>query len=92
MAVLEAMAYGMAILTTDVGGIPKLITDDVDGFLCKPGDIDHMARRLEQLLDDSNKAEAFGKAARERAKKDYSRESHMEKLLALYDEIAGKKR
>lgn len=92
MAVLEAMAYGMAILTTDVGGIPKLITDQAEGYLCKPGDTTQMAERLGELLTDSNKAEKFGENAGEKAKKHYSRESHISRLLQLYDEIAEKKR
>ena len=91
MAVLEAMAYGMAILTTDVGGIPRLITDGVDGYLCRPGDTKQMADRLKELLTDTAKAEKFGRAAREKAKNRYSRESHIKRLLQIYEEVVSKK-
>lgn len=92
MAVLEAMAYGMAILTTDVGGIPKLITDGEDGYLCRPGDIAQMAERLDELLTDAEKVERFGRNAKDKARKYYSRESHIGRLLQIYNEIAEKKR
>ncbi len=84
MALLEAMAYGLAIVTTDVGGIPKLLEDGVSGYLCRPGETQQLADRLAQLLADDAKCAAFGKAAREKAEKEYSLESHLAKLFEAY--------
>lgn len=45
MAVLEAMAYGLAVVTTRIGGIPNLITDGQTGFLAKPGENEFLPKR-----------------------------------------------
>lgn len=87
MTVLEAMAYGKAIITTNVGGIPKLIEENVSGFLCAPGDISGMAERFSELLKNPEKITELGKRARERAINVYSIEKHVEKLLALYETV-----
>lgn len=87
MAVLEAMAYGMAIISTNVGGIPKLIEDGVSGYLCEPGDVERLADRLAELFMDEEKRKSFGDAARQHAIKNYSMESHIAKLLVIYNRV-----
>lgn len=87
MAVLEAMAYGLAIVTTNVGGIPKLIEDGISGYLCDPGDVEQMADRLSELLLNETKRKALGDEARQKAIQKYSMESHINKLLKLYQGV-----
>ncbi len=67
MALLEAMARGLAPLTTPVGGIPELVTDGIDGMLVPPGDIEALAGALESLVNDPELRRAIGRAARSRA-------------------------
>lgn len=50
MAVLEAMSYRQAIITTDVGGLPGLISNKVNGILIQPGDIQSLKYYLELLV------------------------------------------
>lgn len=90
MALLEAMAYGLAVVTTDVGGIPRLIDHGRNGYLCKPGDIQDLAEKVSELLQDDERRNKFGDAARERAMTQYSLERHMEKLFALYRKLLGR--
>jgi len=52
LAALEAMACGVPAVATRVGGVPELITDGVDGFLEKVGDVEGMSARVVQLLTD----------------------------------------
>lgn len=85
MAVLEAMAYGMGIVTTTTGGIPQLIRDGVSGMLAAPGDVAAMAAALERFLTDEDCLSSCGRAARERAVSAYSLESHLEKLGEIYE-------
>lgn len=84
MAVLEAMAYGMGIVTTSVGGIPQLIQDGESGFLASPGDTEAMAEAVERFLTDNDCLTACGRAAREKAESAYSLERHLAKLEAVY--------
>lgn len=85
MAVLEAMAYGMGIVTTSVGGIPQLIQDGESGFLTTPGDTEAMAEAVERFLTDDDCLKVCGKAAREKAESAYSQERHLAKLEAIYE-------
>ena len=84
MAVLEAMAYGLAIVTTKVGGIPKLIEHGVSGYLYEPGDVQGMAQSVRELVANQKKRNEMGLAARQKAINCYSMESHIRKLLSLY--------
>lgn len=49
--VLESMASGVPVVGANAGGIPSLIKDGDDGFLCEPGDVDGFVDRLTQLLN-----------------------------------------
>lgn len=85
MAVLEAMAYGMGIVTTSVGGIPQLIQDGENGYLTAPGDAEAMVQALESLLKDEAHLTDLGRAARAKAEAGYSLERHLEKLGIIYE-------
>jgi glycosyltransferase involved in cell wall biosynthesis len=67
MALLEAMAYGMAVVATAVGGIPEVVEDGVDGLLVAPERPDVLAEALVGLAADPVLREGLGRAARDRA-------------------------
>ena len=50
VSVIEAMAMGMCVISTDPGGIPYLLNDGTDSFLVKPGDHNAMADKIHQLI------------------------------------------
>lgn len=87
MTILEAMAYGKAIVTTNVGGIPKLIENNVSGYLCEPGDVSGIAECILELIKCPLKILEFGEKAREKAVNCYSVEKHIEKLQILYKTV-----
>ena len=64
MAVLEAMAFGVAPVVTPVGGLPELVHDGVNGALVPVGDPAALARTLGDLLDDDERRLALGTRAR----------------------------
>lgn len=84
MAVLEAMSYGMGVVTTSVGGIPQLVQHEKSGYLERAGDIDGMAEDIIGLLQDTKNCYRMGLQARETAKKKYSLEVHLQKLEQTY--------
>ena len=88
MAVLEAMAYGMGIVTSNVGGIPKLIEDGVSGYICEPGDVDRISEKLIELIRKEEYLKKCGFNARKKAIEKYSYESHVEKLKKMYASIS----
>jgi len=67
IALLEAMASGVAPVATRVGGIPEVITDGVDGWLVEPGDPGELAASLTKLVADPETRGNLANAARKRA-------------------------
>lgn len=68
MAILEARAHGLAVVTTPVGGIPDAITDGETGILIPPGDIAALTAACICLLRNSELRSRLGEAARQRAR------------------------
>lgn len=87
MSVLEAMAAGMPVLSTPVGGIPEAVTDGLEGFLVPPGDVAALARRLQQLLQDDALAASMGAAARRKVERCFSSQAVLPRLHAMYQEL-----
>ncbi|MHC4138090.1 MAG: glycosyltransferase, partial [Planctomycetota bacterium] len=63
--ILEGMACGVAVVGTDVGGIPEAIDHDRTGLLVPSGDVTALADAIESLLADPDRAERLGRAAAE---------------------------
>lgn len=85
MAVLEAMSYGLAVITTDVGGIPRLIQDGINGFCRKAGDVEGMSQALCRLLEQESSARELGEKARRLAEENYGLEKHLQRLQEVYE-------
>ena len=66
-ALEEAMALGLPVLSTDVGGVREAIEDGVSGYVVPPGGADALARNTSVLLDDAHARRRMGELARRRA-------------------------
>jgi glycosyltransferase involved in cell wall biosynthesis len=64
---LEALACGVPIVSTDFSGIPEIVQSGVEGFLVPPGDAESMAERLAELLHDGALRARFGQSGRRKA-------------------------
>lgn len=87
MSVLEAMAAGMPVVTTPVGGIPEAVADGVEGFLVPPGDVAALAERLQRLLTDGALAERMGAAGRHKVATTFSTEVILPRLERIYTDL-----
>ena len=87
LAALEAMACGVPVLAAEVGGLAEVVTPGEDGWLCCPGDIDCMARRALDVLANEDRRIAMGKAAREKAVKQFSPERIVPQYEAVYRRV-----
>jgi len=63
MGVLEAMAFGLAVITTPVGGIADVVKNEQNGLLVNPGDAGEIAKSLQRLLADRDRVRKLGDAA-----------------------------
>jgi len=80
VTVLEAMAVGLPIVTTPVGGIPKVIQDGVNGFLIQPGDIEGLAACVLRLAKDPALRHQMGETNRARMAEEFGAAPFAERL------------
>ncbi|UGQ47650.1 glycosyltransferase family 4 protein [Massilia endophytica] len=90
MSILEAMAWGLPVLATPVGGIPDAISDGVEGFLVAPGDVGALAQRWAQLLDDPQLAQRMGEAARRKVAAVFATDAVLPRLGQLYQSLGAR--
>jgi glycosyltransferase involved in cell wall biosynthesis len=86
-SVLQAMALGLPILATDVGGVAEAIEDGRTGLLVPPRDEAALQRRLATLLDDRKMAASLGDAARTRQRERFTLSRMIEGTLRVYAEV-----
>lgn len=84
MSLLEAMAYGLPVVTTPVGGIPEAVTDGVDGYLVEPGNTLQIQEKIEFLIKNPDVAAAMGRAARQKVESRFSVEIVLPQVEAVY--------
>ncbi len=92
IAGLEAMATGLPLVGTRVGGIPTIIEDDVTGFLVEPRDPDAMAQALDRLIADGELRRRMGRAARAKVEREFSWSMVVGKTVEVYRTCLGAKR
>jgi len=84
MALLEAMSWGLPVIATAVGGVPEMITHEVNGLLVEPGDVAGLAAAIRRLMEDAGLRERLGGAARETIATRFSLDTAFERLLEIY--------
>jgi glycosyltransferase involved in cell wall biosynthesis len=87
-SIIEAMAHGLPIITTNVGGSPDLITAEA-GILVPPGDSAALAKAMERLAGDPVLRKTMGQAARDRYLKLFAPHAVMSMLVSTYSQVAG---
>ena len=85
-AALEWMAAARPVIATHVGGLPDLVEHGVTGLLIPPGDADALAKAVEYLLAEPARAEAMGRAARDRWETEFSLPPFLTRTMEVYDE------
>jgi len=87
LAVVEAMAAGVPVAATAAGGTGELVRDGSTGALGPKGDAEGLARALEDVLADAERAARLGAEGRRVAEAELSLEHMVERLVGLYDEL-----
>jgi glycosyltransferase involved in cell wall biosynthesis len=88
IAVIEAMAAGLPVVATAVGGVAELVEHGATGLLAPAGDIAALADALACLTRDPQRRAEFSRRARERASR-YSVQQMVQSYAALFERVAG---
>ena len=92
LVIPEAMAAGLPVVSTDVGGIATVVEEGRTGFLVPSGDGGELAQRFDRLASNRALAEDLGRTGRVRALERYSAERMVRDYLDLYERIRSGKR
>lgn len=87
LAALEAMASGVPVVASDVGGIPEVVEHGVCGYLAPVGDVDRMAEYAIDILSDCERRKAFAIASRRRAVGTFDYQKIVPQYEAIYKRV-----
>jgi glycosyltransferase involved in cell wall biosynthesis len=89
VAALEAMAMGLPVVASAVGGLPELVADGQTGWLVPPGNPEALAGRLRTLLADPALRRAMGENGQARVRRNFSRDQMVASISEIYEELLG---
>ena len=91
LAALEAMASGIPVVASRIGGLAEVVVDEETGFLVEPGDLEALGDRLALLLSDRRLAARLGSNARDLVVERFTWQACAERCLAAY-QVLGRRR
>jgi len=91
IAILEAMACGLPIVATRVGGIPEIVDDQVNGILIDCKRVDQLVSALSDLIEDKDKRKEYGRRGREKVLHLFSFDRYVKEHYSLYVLLLEKK-
>lgn len=87
LAALEAMACGVPVVSSSVGGLPELNLHNQTGFIAEIGDVEQMAKYVLRLLQNDKQYTLFSQNARDRAVKEFDTSLILPRYLAYYEKV-----
>ena len=83
--IMEAMATGLPVVSTNVGGIPEMVIQNETGFVVPPGDVAALAGAIDRLSDDISVGRRFGERGFQQASELFSIKQNVRELCVLID-------
>ena len=87
LTLLEALASGVPVVATEVGGIPEVVESGATGYLVPKGSAEFLAKRIVELLQDPAKAQAMAIAGRAMVRERFPAEKMVAGIEKIYDEV-----
>ena len=88
-SILEAMAVGLPVVTTDVAGTSELVLDGQTGYVVPQGDVEHLAHAMVTLVADAKLRQRMAQAGRERIEREFSFTRRLQRVEELYARVLG---
>lgn len=89
LSIIEAMAMGVPVVATGVGGVPELVQHGSTGFLVRPNQPQEIARRVRQILAQREFAQAMRHRAYEHVARNYTSQGMIESLDGVYRQVVN---
>lgn len=87
MSILEAMSFGLPIISSDVGSIDEVVIHNENGFLTSPGNIEMLSEYIVSISSDRERWENMSKSAKILSHSKFSEKAYFDKLIMIYREI-----
>lgn len=84
LSILEAISYGIPIVSTNVGSIDEAVINKENGFLVKVGDVEELEEKIEEILKDENKWEKMSQKSKKICEKNFDIEKYFENIEKIY--------
>jgi colanic acid/amylovoran biosynthesis glycosyltransferase len=91
MAIVDAMATGMAVVSTRHSDIPEIVLDESTGYIAEENDLGSLQLCIQKLFDNPQKIPAFSRKGREHVEKEFNAKTQLSKLEELYLELINSK-
>jgi glycosyltransferase involved in cell wall biosynthesis len=89
---LEAMAAGVPVVATAVGGVPEIATDELTALLAEPRNPASLAHAMQRMLEDSGLRCRLAQNARELAERDYSLEAYRRSVVGIFQKVLSEQK
>lgn len=86
-ALLEALAAGIPVVCTAVGGVTELVDHEIHGLLTPPSEPEALAEAIERVFADADAAQERSRQGRERIVRDFAPEAYRKRLFTLYGQV-----
>jgi len=86
-SVLETFALGKPVIGSDIGGIPELIDDGINGLLFEAGNSQELSEKIAYLISRPRLREQMGRNARKKVEEEYNPELYYERLMKIYQRL-----
>lgn len=90
IVLIEAAASGLPLIAVDAGAVSEICVDNVNGFLCQPGNISEMAVAMAKILNDTDLRKKFGEKSLELAQ-EHDFERTLDKFINIYKKVVALK-
>jgi glycosyltransferase involved in cell wall biosynthesis len=88
----EAMAYRLPVIAPRIAGIPEIIEDGYNGVLFSMGNAAELAKKIEYIWENPEKAQELGQNGYQKLKKEYLPDVYYEKLMSVYKHLIKKQK
>lgn len=90
-SILETMEIGKPIIGSNIGGIPELIEDNINGYLYEFNNVNILKEKMTKLFNNKNYVKEFSKNSKQLFEEKYSASQYYKQIIALYEELVKEK-